>query len=375
MAVTVDPKSNKLIIRFRVKGYSKQFYLSTGLKDTKPNRAIVETRWELIQREIALDEFDPTLERYRFGNKKKVEVKKLSIKSLPELWEDYTIYKSQIIEKTTIGGYESIGRIIKELPHNPVDIRDFLLSNHSYSRAKKIFDALSNCMDWAVQSGLISENKFKTLKLPHRKKSSTDRIACYTLDQRDLIIYSFETHSRFNYCANLVKFLFWTGCRPGEAFALIWGDISEDCTKINFSKSYASHERIVKGTKNGKSRIFPVAPGGKLQNLLIEMKCDRTTDLVFTGSHGQRMKLGILDNAWRGRRTGKYFYPGVVFDLAEQGKLPLLSPYSTRHTFATWAIASGCTPDKVAYWLGDNVGTVLSFYCHPEISKSDCPDF
>ncbi|WP_242038916.1 hypothetical protein [Anabaena lutea] len=51
------------------------------------------------------------------------------------------------------------------------------------------------------------------------------------------------------------------------------------------------------------------------------------------------------------------------------------NPYSTRHTFATWAIASGITPDKVALWIGDEVATVLKHYCHPNVVEADCPDF
>jgi hypothetical protein len=30
---------------------------------------------------------------------------------------------------------------------------------------------------------------------------------------------------------------------------------------------------------------------------------------------------------------------------------------------------------KVAYWLGDNVQTVLEYYCHPDVTKAECPDF
>lgn len=376
MAVTVDPKSNKLLIRFRVTGYAKQFYLSTGLKDTPKNRTTVESRWELIEREIALDEFDPTLERYKFGDKKPKPVQKTEL-TIIELWDKFTDFKQQIIEPSTIYNYEVISRIISSIPSTEAaDIRDHLLSNHSYLRAKDIINHLSRCFDWAVNSGLADENKFKSLKLPTRKKSSTQKIAAYTLPQRDLIIYHFENHPRLNHFANLIKFLFWTGCRPGEAFALTWDDVSPDGTKITIAKSYASREKLVKGTKNGKRRIFPAAPGGKLQTMLEGMReRQKPDDLVFTGLSGQRITLRILDKVWRGHQVKSYFYPGVVGELAAKEIIPYLKVYATRHTFATWAIATGSTPDKVAYWLGDNVETVLAFYCHPEISRSDCPDF
>ncbi|WP_234017092.1 hypothetical protein [Nostoc sp. 'Lobaria pulmonaria (5183) cyanobiont'] len=49
--------------------------------------------------------------------------------------------------------------------------------------------------------------------------------------------------------------------------------------------------------------------------------------------------------------------------------------HSSRHTFATLAIASGVTADKVALWIGDDVTTVLKYYCHPETVLAECPDF
>ncbi|WP_228058291.1 hypothetical protein [Nostoc sp. LEGE 12447] len=61
------------------------------------------------------------------------------------------------------------------------------------------------------------------------------------------------------------------------------------------------------------------------------------------------------------------------FDLLKV--VPYLKAYSTRHTFATCAIAFGVSPEKVAYWIGDNVQTVLRYYCHPDVTKSECPDF
>jgi integrase len=66
---------------------------------------------------------------------------------------------------------------------------------------------------------------------------------------------------------------------------------------------------------------------------------------------------------------------GVVRELASSDTVPYLKVYSTRHTFATWAIASGISPEKVAYWLGDNIKTVLKYYCHPDVTKTECPDF
>ncbi|MBG1267770.1 Arm DNA-binding domain-containing protein [Nostoc sp. WHI] len=67
MWISADSRSGKLIIRFRVRGLGKQFFIATGLKDTKRNREIVRSRRDAIATDIALSRFDSTLKSYRFG--------------------------------------------------------------------------------------------------------------------------------------------------------------------------------------------------------------------------------------------------------------------------------------------------------------------
>ncbi|MBD2568349.1 tyrosine-type recombinase/integrase [Anabaena lutea] len=387
MAVTIEPKSKKLIIRFRVNGYSKQFYLSTGLKDNKANRVNVESRWELIQREISLGEFDPTLERYRFGDKKSKQVENSDI-TIIELWEKFTEFQEHQLEQTTIRGtYRKIERYIKRFPTEKLSeaskIRNWLLANTSVYMSWDILHHLDRCCRWAVNSKLISQNPFKDLLIPKPKRKSTDvdGFRAFTLEQRDIIIEAFEKHPTHSHYAPLVKFLFWTGCRLGEAFALTWGDISSDGCQIAIAKSRNLHG-ITKGTKNGKKRIFTVQPGSRLQKLLLEIKpdCPDPAQIIFLTKQNNRLTSYTMNDFWKGTgstyKNRKYFYPGVVTELVDAGKIPYyLNPYATRHTFATWAIASGATPDKVALWIGDNVATVLKYYVHPSVTESNCPDF
>jgi integrase len=380
--ISFNAKTGKLAIRFRVRGQRKQFYLGTGLKDNKTNRDVVCARVEIIQRDIALKRFDSTLESYKFGNYKNPVIL-LNKLFLGEVWEKFVYFQKQHLEKSTLEAeYKSITKVISELSNQSLEdaviIRALLLEKYSYYTAHKTLAAFSRCCKWGVDSALIESNPFEKVQLPKpRKQSNEDENKAYTLKQRDLIIKAFESHLKFSHYGNLVKFLFWTGCRPGEAFALTWGDISLDCTRISISKAYASRVHLLKGTKNNKRRVFLSSQGTKLQLLLLELRPDLPDpkQLIFKRSSGQRMNLRISDRFWRGYSTKGYHYNGVVADLAEQGIIPYLSFYSTRHTFATWAIASGISPEKVAYWLGDNVQTVLEYYCHPDVTKAECPDF
>ncbi|MEH1849263.1 MAG: tyrosine-type recombinase/integrase [Nostoc sp.] len=382
MAVTIDSKTKKLNIRFRVNGYNKQFYLSSGLKDSAKNRTIVESRWEEIQLDIALGRFDSSLKSYKFGNYQNAVIS-VETESLDKLWDKFLAFQSQHLEPSTLeSDYKQITKIVIELSSRPIKeaptIRDWLLAKYSYHTAYKTLAAFSRCCIWAIDSCLIHSNPFERIQLPSPKNASNEsNTKAYTLEQRDLIITAFESHPKFSHYSSLIKFLFWTGCRHGEAFALTWDDISRECTRISITKAYASRVRVLKGTKNNKRRVFSCVKDSKLQYLLAEIQPDSPDpkELVFKSPTGQRLNLNILDKCWRGRNVKGYSYSGVVTELADQNIIPYLKAYSTRHTFATWAIASGASPEKVAYWIGDNVQTVLKYYCHPDVTKVECPDF
>ncbi|ARV59183.1 hypothetical protein BZZ01_11565 [Nostocales cyanobacterium HT-58-2] len=121
----------------------------------------------------------------------------------------------------------------------------------------------------------------------------------------------------------------------------------------------------------------------QLQQTLLELRPEpklySPNRLVFTSKTGVPLNSDIVQNFWNEITThykGRiHRYPGVVKELAAQGKLRYLKPYATRHTFATWAISSGVSPDKVALLIGDEVETVLRHYCHPNVVEFECPDF
>ncbi|HEY9803004.1 MAG TPA: tyrosine-type recombinase/integrase [Leptolyngbyaceae cyanobacterium] len=380
--IWVNPKSKRLNLRFRVKGYKKQFFISTGLIDTEENRKKIRSLRDAIETDIFLEQFDPTLDRYqKFKKKKKKEAPKpLIISSLAELWERYSKYQSQHLEPSTMFNYERIRKIINKLPTDNLDrspeIRDFLLENYSYHMAWQCIEAFSRCCEWGLISNLITTNTFKKLRLKKRKRTR-NKIKAFTVEQRDLIISTFENHDKFSHFAPIIKFLFWTGCRPGEAIALTWEDVSPDCLHIEINKAYASKVKVLKGTKNGKVRTFSTNKGSKLNLLLLSIRPNNPDQksFVFTDEAGKMLTFLALEKCWRGGKKGRYNYPGVVRELAEQGKVKFCRLYTTRHTFATLAIAANISPDKVAYWLGDDLATVLNYYCHPEVTKKSCPDF
>ncbi|MBD2415858.1 integrase [Nostoc calcicola FACHB-389] len=377
--ISVNKHSGKLLLRFRVNGFPKQFQIATKLKDSRRNRDIVRLRRDAIATDISLGQFDPTLERYQF------RASAIAAPSIPppesegdlgKLWEMFTEFQSKQIEVTTIySTYRVVSNTIERLPSRLLSdapkIRNWLMQNTSQFMASKYLLRFDQCCRWALDEKIIKANPFEKLKIKGTKNSVNDCRA-FTIEQRDAVIKAFESDDRFSHYSNLIKFLFWTGCRHGEAFALTWKDISEDCLRINISKS-KNLLAIEKGTKNGRSRVFQCSVGGKLHELLLSMKLIASRDsLLFSSKRGHPITSSTLSHAWNQDQKKRI---GVVKGLANKGEVPYLNPYVTRHTFATWAIASGNSPDRVAYWIGDDVNTVLRYYVHPEATKGECPDF
>ncbi|MGB8688975.1 MAG: hypothetical protein WCD53_16780 [Microcoleus sp.] len=145
--------------------------------------------------------------------------------------------------------------------------------------------------------------------------------------------------------APLIEFLFLTGCRPGEAFALVWDHIKFENGFIWFNKSYSTIIDDVKVTKNNSIRQFYLYP--RLTALLERINPEnvKPKDLVFKQENSRGYNSSLHSDLWLGvalTNSGKtYHYPGVVTRLIEEGKVSsYLPPYQARHTFITltaWA--------------------------------------
>lgn len=393
--ISVDKKSQNFVLRFRVKGFTNQFFISSGLADTPINRELVKLKRDALLVDIQLEIFDSSLKSYQFKADRNSRSRITTNASknydcdLQYLWKKFTEFKETILEQTTIlTKYRQVEIIVNRLPNTSLtkasQIREWLLKNTCHHTAWTTLIMFSACCDWAIDTGLIPDNPFLKLKIrkPKKRFDTQENYQAFTLKQRDIIIDAFENHPLHSHYASLIKFLFWTGARPGEAFALTWADITDNCTRIRIDKSCNNH-RIKKGTKNNKKRIFPTTEGSKLQQMLLNLKSQgeyNPNSLVFVSKTGRPLCTKLLFTVWnknqktskKGVRTSSL---GVVASLASKGLVPYLKVYATRHTFCTWAITNGITADKVALWVGDEVQTILDNYVHPNVVGSECPDF
>jgi integrase len=134
-------------------------------------------------------------------------------------------------------------------------------------------------------------------------------------------------------CANLVRFLAYSGVRIGEAKNVTWAD-------VNFSRRQLHVRGDPKtGTKNGEARFVPMIP--ELEQMLTEMRAERAQE-VSTKTVMRAFECQIsMTNA------------------AAKIGMKRITHHDLRHLFATICIESGVDIPTVSRWLGHKDGGAL----------------
>lgn len=134
-------------------------------------------------------------------------------------------------------------------------------------------------------------------------------------------------------CANLVRFLAYSGVRIGEAENVTWAD-------VNFHR----HELHVRGdkdtaTKNGETRLIPMIP--ELERMLTELRAERADE----PPNSTVMRVFECQNS--------------MTHAAEKVGMKRITHHDLRHLFATICIESGVDIPTVSRWLGHKDGGAL----------------
>ena len=410
----------------------KRKHQGLGMKDTPENQQkAITIAWRIegdLQHPDWQQLFDPTFAKYGLKTKYAAELKLAAPIPEPEpeitvgeMWEDYLEWKCPQLEPTTfklnyqiaftnaVKGLVWDNRLrehtvancgsIWDMPVNAIDIDRIKQSPLSPTTKRKVLAALAEAFT-RLQSlgktklsanpfiivGGITENKTDKYKSTinadgeiqewwntsnHEFNLEDTDTRSFSKNERDIIVKAFYESDKAatRQAASLVEFLFLTGCRSGEAFALRWQDIwrGKDGQYIVIAKSYNGRIKNTQVTKTKEIRLFKLYP--KLNDLLLRIKPvgAKPTDLVFFNTQGASYNSGSLDAVWReyrGKKSNKtYTYPGVVTQLVEEGKISgYLSPYHTRHTFITLQAQSGTDLLLLATACGNSIEVIQRYY-------------
>jgi len=320
--INVSVRGNSVKIRFTYpKGTREDLKVATNT-DEGWIRAIQVA--QLINNDIELNQYDPTLAKYSVERASKLEIT-TKAPSLLDLWNSYKLY---------------------------------LLEKYKPATIKPIF---SNCLmpsvNLAVKKGIIKRNPYLDVELPKGVKSDID---CYSSEEVKMIIQAFYD-SASDYYGTLIEFIALTGCRPEEAVALTASDIKTkgDRSYVKFSKAY-SNRILLPHTKNRAIRLFPI--NDQLQTLIdfIDPAKNRGTKDVPSGLFFPSPKGKYI--TWNNVRN-RHWIP-IINKLIEEGKLDrYIKPYSLRHSAITrWLREAEFDIASVARLSGNSPKVIMDNY-------------
>jgi len=357
MVRKINPLNDRGAIRLQFSVKGRRYSLFTGGRwDDPDDRSRGEIIAQQIEGDIKLGTFDPTLQRYGGGlkeiqrklDKAQEKIKELRAKESQEqlghLWPLYRDFKAKSLAPSTIAlDYDRrIGGILPKLPTlllaRAAEIQDWIVDNCPPEQARRILTQLSACCKWAVKRGMIEVNPFAGLGAQIHVPREESDINPFSVEERDKVIAAFAG----SHYQSLVKFLFFTGCRPNEALALQWEDLRGK--KLTFRRSW------VLGVEGGrlktqKKRIILLSP--IVLDILGSPKSDGLIFPAPKGGHIDWHNFTLRD--WR---SGLSRCPDVEYR----------PPYQCRHTFITWRLAEGDSVQDIASYVGNSPGTIYKFY-------------
>ncbi len=142
---------------------------------------------------------------------------------------------------------------------------------------------VSACWDWAIEENLLEKNPWKKI-VKGIKPSKTAPPNPFTVDEIKAIVAGFRCDRYYSFYADYVEFMLSTGCRPGEAIALQWKHINDDCSVVWIGEAY--YRGSLKTTKTTASGHVPLSRS--LQQLLTRRRAVGVApdDLVFPRPKG-----------------------------------------------------------------------------------------
>ena len=344
----VKVESDRDRLRLRWTHIGRRYTLSLGLSDSPINRRLAERAATTIDLDILSGHFDPTLRKYktsdqlpdsiavdklfeRFINSKKSELHRHSL----------TRYKSTAGRLREFWGERQVIEVTKE---RAILFREWLTQRVSPLTVRDRISSCSTCWDWAVERNITLENPWKgiSVRVPSKKKDRP-----FSDEETYLILDLFDNREHpFSFYSDFVHFLFYTGCRIGEAIGLRWENIENDRVWVGESISRG----IRKETKNNKPRSFSIPP--TLYHRLKRRARVKERELVFTAPKG-----GAIDD--------KNFNQRPWRSCLKVAEIPYRRPYLIRATAVVRMLRSGMSPLEIAEITGHNVDILYKHYALP----------
>lgn len=164
-----------------------------------------------------------------------------------------------------------------------------------------------------------------------------------------------------------VTIALYAGLRRGELIALDWiaynektGELSVHCA-MSQTKQHGIRK---KGTKTGKTRVWPIEEGSALAKALARQRALQASDELAAPHGAYRNVEGAIFTDELGRRYTPMAATDAFLRLARKAKLSTTRLHDLRHHAASQLLAAGVGVVLVAYLMGHSVQTLVRIYAH-----------
>lgn len=321
-----------------------------GLPDSTTNRRVSEVKARIIEGDLATGNFDKTLAKYKPERLKQCrDTVQVLLKAF---WHD----KGKRLKPHSLENYRaavlkfeswaecdsSVESITREKCERFCDWLN--TQGLAPTTAKTYVTLLSALWDWGAETERVKLNPWKSFTgffkaKPHQKLKPFDP------QEIGAILEAFRLEHPHYY--PFVAFLLGSGCRIGEAIALRWGNVSEDCSRVTICESV--NRGLRSGTKTGRDRTFNLTPA--LQRLLIELKPqDPAPELAVF-----KTPSGCLINRHNFRNR---LWEPILRNL----EIDYRKPYTTRASLISNALELGHSPLSISELTGNSPRVIYQSY-------------
>ncbi|MCG9885516.1 MAG: hypothetical protein MH825_08075 [Cyanobacteria bacterium] len=184
----------------------------------------------------------------------------------------------------------------------------------------------------------------------------------FSPDEKRWLLNAIEsewTEGKLLQMAKFVRLMLLTGCRPSEALGLFPSDFVVEGGEMRFihfqrNVSYRGGKPIFnQGSKNNKTRKFPIDPSGQLAQLAKQLKSQESQSFCF----------GFNYHNFRQREWKRIVSP------IKKGA----TPYALRDTFITEQVIKGVSPSIIALWCDTSPTVIQKHYLDPNRALSVLP--
>lgn len=216
----------------------------------------------------------------------------------------------------------------------------------------KIMGVVSTYFSYAVRLGYMEYNPCSSLS-PIKRQSSYNPT-----------FWELDDYKKFITCVDderwkcVFSFLYGTGVREGELFALQWKDIDLDKNVCSISKTLTSR------TNKGSWSITPPKNSRSIRNIDLQ---DTLVDSLKSHLESQKKKDGFSMNWYvfgsikplLGATMRKYLDYYI-----EKADVPRITPHGFRHSHASLLIRNGIDDQLIADRLGHSPSELRRTYAH-----------